>query len=149
MNHAHAHKPSKGHRTVNTSTSSTTNNTIPPTLTPASTAIPQGLVSETAANDPSLTDPLTPLRNRIFNEDCLVGMDRIPDQSIDMVLCDLPYGTTQNPWDTIIPLDKLWDRYKRVLKPNAAVVLTAAQPFTTILINSNIPWFKYLTAHAT
>ncbi len=92
---------------ITSSTSITTNNTIPLTPTPASTAIPQELVSETAANDPSLTDPLHPIRNRIFHEDCLVGMDRIPDQSIDLILCDLPYGTTQCKWDAAIPFDLL------------------------------------------
>lgn len=52
----------------------------------------------------------------IYNEDCLTGMDRIPDRSVDMILCDLPYGTTQNKWDSVIPLDKLWEQYKRILR---------------------------------
>lgn len=54
--------------------------------------------------------------DRIFNEDCLIGMQRIPDKSIDMILCDLPYGTTRNKWDSVIPLDKLWEQYRRILK---------------------------------
>ena len=81
--------------------------------------------------------------NKIYNEDCLVGMKRIPDKSVDMILCDLPYGTTDNKWDTVIPLNWLWDEYNRVIKDNGAIVLTASQPFTTKLINSNIKNFKY------
>ena len=68
-----------------------------------------------------------------YKGDCLLVMDDIEDQSVDMVLCDLPYGTTQCEWDSIIPLDKLWEQYHRVCKPDAAIVLTSAQPFTTIL----------------
>ena len=70
--------------------------------------------------------------NKIYNEDCLEGMKRIPDKSVDMILCDLPYGTTACKWDTIIPLDKLWEQYERVIKDNGAIVLTASQPFTKI-----------------
>ena len=81
--------------------------------------------------------------NRIYNEDCLEGMKRIPDKSIDMILCDLPYGTTACKWDTIIPFEPLWEQYERVIKDNGAIVLTASQPFTTMLINSNIKLFKY------
>ena len=81
--------------------------------------------------------------NKIYNEDCLEGMKRIEDKSVDMILCDLPYGMTECKWDTIIPLDKLWEQYERVIKDNGAIVLTASQPFTTYLINSNIKLFKY------
>lgn len=81
--------------------------------------------------------------NKIYNEECLEGMKRIEDKSVDMILCDLPYGMTECKWDTIIPLDKLWEQYERVIKDNGAIVLTAAQPFTTYLINSNIKLFKY------
>lgn len=70
-------------------------------------------------------------------------MMNIPDNSIDMILCDLPYGTTSCAWDSVIPLDKLWEQYKRVLKLNRAIVLTASQPFTTILASSNLSWLKY------
>lgn len=66
-----------------------------------------------------------------------------PDGSVDMVLCDLPYGTTACKWDSVIPFEPLWEQYWRVCKPNAAVVLTAAQPFTSALIYSNIPNFRY------
>lgn len=75
--------------------------------------------------------------------ECLEAMREIPDASIDMVLCDLPYGTTACKWDTVIPFEPLWSEYRRVAKPNAAIVLTAAQPFTTALIQSNIQHFAY------
>ena len=67
----------------------------------------------------------------------------LPDNSIDMVMVDLPYGTTACKWDSIIPLDFLWKQYNRICKDNAAMVFTAAQPFTTILASSNIQNFKY------
>ena len=81
--------------------------------------------------------------NKIYNEDCLIGMQRIPDKSIDMILCDLPYGTTQCKWDTVIPFDALWKHYERSIKDNGAIVLTAAEPFTSVLITSNLKIFKY------
>jgi site-specific DNA-methyltransferase (adenine-specific) len=81
--------------------------------------------------------------NKIYNEDCLEGMKRIDDKSIDMILCDLPYGTTACKWDVIIPFEPLWVQYKRIIKDNGAIVLTASQPFTTFLIQSNFNMFKY------
>lgn len=72
-----------------------------------------------------------------------MGMQRIPDSSIDMILCDLPYGTTACKWDSVIPFEPLWVQYKRITRPNAAIVLTASQPFTTRLIGSNFEAFKY------
>jgi len=75
--------------------------------------------------------------------DCLDWMPKIPDKSIDMILCDLPYGTTACKWDTIIPFDKLWEQYERIIKDNGAIVLTASQPFTSKLVMSNIDLFKY------
>jgi len=81
--------------------------------------------------------------NKIFNADCLELMNDIDDKSIDMILCDLPYGTTKCKWDTIIPFDKLWQQYERIIKNNGAIVLTAAQPFTSKLIISNLKLFKY------
>ncbi len=75
--------------------------------------------------------------------DCLEVMKEIPSGSVDMVLCDLPYGTTQNKWDAVIPFDRLWAEYWRVARPGAAVVLTAAQPFTSALIMSQVKAFKY------
>src|SRR5699024_4595825 len=81
--------------------------------------------------------------NTIYNEDCLEGMKRIPDKSVDMILCDLPYGTTACSWDTIIPFEPLWEQYERIIKDNGAIVLTASQPFTSALVMSNPKWFKY------
>ncbi|OUB02584.1 cytosine methyltransferase [[Bacillus thuringiensis] serovar konkukian] len=81
--------------------------------------------------------------NKVFNMDCLEGMKMIPDQSIDMILCDLPYGTTACKWDIIIPFNQLWEQYERIIKDNGAIVLTASQPFTTKLIASNIKLFRY------
>ena len=75
--------------------------------------------------------------------DCLDRMSEIPDGSVDMVLCDLPYGTTQNKWDSVIPFEPLWDHYWRVAKPNAAVVLTAQCPFDKVLGASQIDHLKY------
>jgi len=75
--------------------------------------------------------------------DCLELLPEIETGSIDMILCDLPYGTTACAWDTIIPLEPLWKEYNRIIKDNAAIVLTASQPFTTDLINSNREMFKY------
>ena len=81
--------------------------------------------------------------NKIYNEDCLEGMKRIADGSVDMILCDLPYGTTRCKWDTIIPFEPLWEQYRRVIKPNGAIVLTASQPFTSALVMSNPRMFRY------
>ena len=81
--------------------------------------------------------------NTIYNEDCLEGMKRIPDKSIDMILCDLPYGTTQNKWDSIIPLEPLWEQYERVIKDNGAIVLTAQTPFDKVLGVSNLELLRY------
>lgn len=75
--------------------------------------------------------------------DCLERMSDVPDGSVDMVLCDLPYGTTACKWDSVIPFEPLWSHYWRVCKPNAAVVLTAAQPFTSALVMSQVDRFKY------
>lgn len=75
--------------------------------------------------------------------DCLKLMNDIPDKSIDMILCDLPYGTTQNKWDSIIPLDKLWEQYCRVIKDNGAIVLFAQTPFDKVLGCSNLKMLKY------
>lgn len=79
----------------------------------------------------------------IYEGDCLNVMRLIPDHSVDMVLCDLPYGTTQNKWDSVIDLIELWKEYRRITKPNAAIVLTSQGIFTAKLILSNEHWFKY------
>jgi site-specific DNA-methyltransferase (adenine-specific) len=78
----------------------------------------------------------------IYNEDCLLGMQRIPDGSVDMILCDLPYGTTQNRWDSVIPFEPLWTQYKRILNPRGIVALTSQQPFSFALVASNPRWFR-------
>ena len=75
--------------------------------------------------------------------DCLERMKEIPDGSVDMVLADPPYGTTACKWDSIIPLEPMWEQLKRIIKPNGAIVMTASQPFTTKLISSNYEMFKY------
>lgn len=75
--------------------------------------------------------------------DCLQQMQNIPDNSIDLILCDLPYGTTKCVWDVVIPFDKLWDQYKRVLKENGAVLLFGQEPFSSLLRCSNLNMYKY------
>jgi site-specific DNA-methyltransferase (adenine-specific) len=74
--------------------------------------------------------------------DCLELMKTIPDKSIDMILCDLPYGTTACKWDTVIPFDKLWEQYNRIIKDNGAICLFGSQPFTSKLIMSNLDMFR-------
>lgn len=80
---------------------------------------------------------------RLYNEDCFKTFARIPDASVDMVLCDPPYGTTACSWDSLIPLPAMWEEVRRITKTNAAIVFTANQPFTTTLIASNMSMFKY------
>ena len=75
--------------------------------------------------------------------DCLEGMKAIPDKSIDLILCDLPYGTTACSWDNIIPFEPLWEQYERIIKDKGAVVLTASQPFSSTLVMSNPKLFRY------
>ena len=77
----------------------------------------------------------------LIHGECLEEMSKLPDQSVDMVLCDLPYGTTQNKWDAVIPFEPLWEQYKRLCK--GPIVLTAAQPFTSVMVASNLSMFKY------
>jgi len=86
---------------------------------------------------------MTKALDSLIEGDCLEVMPRIPDGSVDMVLCDLPYGTTQNKWDSLIPLDKLWNEYRRVLKPKGVVALTSQGLFTARLMMSNEAWFRY------
>jgi len=83
------------------------------------------------------------VKDKIFQGDCLNILPKFPAASVDMILCDLPYGTTQNKWDSVIPLDLLWAEYKRILKPNGSVVLTSQGMFTAKLVLSNPSWFKY------
>lgn len=79
----------------------------------------------------------------LMKGDCLERMKEIHDGSVDMVLADVPYGTTACKWDSIIPLEPMWEQLKRIIKPNGAIVMTASQPFTTTLIASNMKMFKY------
>ena len=81
--------------------------------------------------------------NKIYNEDCLEGMKRIPDGSVDMILADLPYGTTRNKWDSVIDLEKLWGQYNRIIKERGAIILTAQTPFDKLLGASNLKMLKY------
>ena len=78
----------------------------------------------------------------IYNEDCLTGMQRIPDGSVDCIICDLPYGTTACKWDSVIPFEPLWEQYKRIRKPNAPIVLFCIEPFTSNLVCSNMSEFR-------
>lgn len=79
----------------------------------------------------------------IHNIDCLDGMALIPDTSIDMILCDLPYGVTKNPWDVVIPPDKLWEQYERIIKPNGAILLFGQDKFTAKMMLSNEKLHRY------
>lgn len=83
------------------------------------------------------------MKNKIYQWDCLEIMKQIPDKSIDMILCDLPYWTTACSWDVVIPFKPLWEQYERIIKDNWAIVLFWSQPFTTDLINSNRKLFRY------
>ena len=81
--------------------------------------------------------------NTLFLSDCFDVFPDIADGSVDAIIADLPYGTTSCKWDTVLPLDKLWIEYKRIIKPNGAIVLFGSQPFTSVLTCSNLNWFKY------
>jgi site-specific DNA-methyltransferase (adenine-specific) len=82
-------------------------------------------------------------QNKLYNGDCLEVMKDIPDKSLDMILCDLPYGATKCKWDTIIPFEPLWIQYKRVIKDRGAIVLFGTEPFSSYLRLSNLELFKY------
>lgn len=79
----------------------------------------------------------------LYEGDCLEVMAEVPSASVDMILCDLPYGTTQNKWDSVIPLDQLWKQYRRIIKPSGVIALSSQGVFTAKLILSNEKWFKY------
>ena len=83
------------------------------------------------------------LGGEIYQGDCLDVMPRIADRSVDLILCDLPYGTTRNKWDSVIPLDELWPHYRRIIKPRGVIALTSQGIFTARLIVSNESWFRY------
>lgn len=86
---------------------------------------------------------LVNMLNKTFQEDCFIGIKKIPDKSIDMILCDLPYGTTKNTWDKPLDLPRLWKEYERVIKDNGAIVLFAQSPFDKVLACSNLKLFRY------
>jgi DNA modification methylase len=94
----------------------------------------QGELKERSASTPHIT---------LWQGDCLEEMKRIPDKSVDMILCDLPYGTTACKWDTIIPFEPLWEQYKRIIKDRGAIVLFGSEPFSSHLRMSNIKQYKY------
>ena len=75
--------------------------------------------------------------------DCLEGMKEIPDGSVDLILTDPPYGTTACKWDSVIPLEPMWEQLKRIIEPNGAIVMTATQPFTSILVSSNLRMYRH------
>jgi len=83
--------------------------------------------------------------NKLYNANCIGenGMQLIDDNSIDMIFCDLPYGTTACKWDAVIPFDKLWEQYKHIIKCNGIIALTASQPFTSALVMSNPKMYKH------
>lgn len=90
------------------------------------------------------TDEIITDNIKLYYGDCIKKMELIPDNSIDLVLCDLPYGTTKCKWDTIIDINKLWVHYKRIVKkPSGVILLFGQQPFTSMLISSNYEWYKY------
>jgi DNA modification methylase len=86
---------------------------------------------------------MTTMNIQLHHADCLVRMRDIASASIDLILADLPYGTTRCKWDSIIPLAPMWEQYRRIIKPHGAIVLTACQPFTSALVMSNPEWFLY------
>ena len=81
--------------------------------------------------------------DKIYNEDCLIGMQKIDDNSIDCIICDLPYGTTKCSWDIIIPFDELWEQYNRIIKDNGAIILFGQEPFSSLLRISNLKDYRY------
>ena len=106
-----------------------------------------------AANSPRETESappgvglhalVLPFGITLYNADCMDAMRDIESETVDMVCADLPYGTTACKWDSVIPIKPMWAEYKRICKPNAAIVLTAAQPFTSMLVMNDPQWFKY------
>lgn len=109
---------------------------------PPADGVPQD-ENELEQTVPEMVLPAAFPTNVVYHMDCLEGMALLPDNCIDMILCDLPYGTTQCKWDVLIPFDKLWEQYERIIKKDSAIVLTSAQPFTSLLVASNLKLYKY------
>ena len=108
------------------------------------TQLTDDTITNATTNTTSFTrDFLNKQKICLVNSDCLNVMPNIQTGSIDLILCDLPYGVTKNKWDIIIPFDKLWEQYNRIIKKNGAIILFASQPFTTLLIHSNLKDFRY------
>jgi len=97
---------------------------------------------EPTSVSPAIAKPFVS-RSTFYQGDCLVEMDKIADKSVDMILCDLPYNTTEAVWDLIIPFEPLWKHYERIIKDNGSIVLTAQQPFTSAVVMSNTNLFKH------
>ena len=96
------------------------------------------------ATEQMTTDNLTTENITLYLGDCLQELTKVPDNSVDLILCDLPYGTTKCKWDTLIDLNELWKHYKRIVKkPTGVILLFGQQPFTSMLVSSNYEWFKY------
>ncbi len=87
--------------------------------------------------------PICESFTKLINGDCLIEMKNIETKSVNLILCDLPYGMTKNSWDAVIPFDKLWIEYNRIIKDNGAIILFCSQPFTSIMITSNLSMFRY------
>jgi len=102
-------------------------------------------VNDTCTSQESMiaTEGVSESDYRLIHGDCLTEMKHIQEKSIDMILCDLPYGMTKNAWDVILPFDTLWSEYNRIIKDNGAIVLFGSQPFTSIMITSNLTMFRY------
>jgi len=83
------------------------------------------------------------MKQELYLGDTLELMNEIPEKSIDFICCDLPYGTTACTWDTVIPFDKLWEQYKRIIKDKGVIVLFGSEPFSSLLRTSNLSWYKY------
>ena len=112
--------------------------------TPAWLSLSDGIAIAASGSGPlHIIVHMTHLGGRISKGDCLEIMAEIDDHSVDLVLCDLPYGTTRNKWDSVIPLDALWKEYRRVLKPRGVIALSSQGLFTARLILSNEAWFRY------
>jgi site-specific DNA-methyltransferase (adenine-specific) len=91
-----------------------------------------------------MADPTYTAKNfKLYRGDCMSIMPTFPKASVDLIAVDLPYGTTENPWDSILPLEAMWICFRHLIKPQGAIVLTASQPFTSLLVNSCLEMFKY------
>ena len=105
-----------------------------------------GVIEDNDNNEETVNSNILEINNinyNIINGDCLIEMQKIDKKSIDMILCDLPYGMTKNSWDVIIPFDKLWYEYNRIIKDDGAIVLFGSQPFTSLMITTNLKMFRY------